>query len=416
MCIRDRLKETIYAYPPEGVEDPEGLGRIWLLLKSMYGLTQSARNWNHYLEDLFSSLDLELIDEKNYIWANDDYMLGFHVDDIPLAYRNDAALDRFITHFKRHNVKLNDLGLIAQFLGIEVRYDRPLGLLKISQSGYIDEILKRFKMQDCFPRAIPLDPGTKFSRADEPKCDPEEKSLYLEIVGVIGWIANWTAPGLAFTHSYLSRFLASPATTHLQAAKNVLRYIKFIRDKGPIYRRANFSFNMQPNELRSWADSDFAMDCDRYRSTSGHLILLNGAAIYWKSQLQSIAATSTTEAEYISLSDDASMVVGLRMLLLGLSAPQTGPTVIYQDNTATIAASKNPIHRSRLRHINVRVYRIREFVKAQEVLPVVCTTTAMHADMFTKALPAPLLQRHTEVAYGELGSEMLFPPLPAGSA
>ena len=259
-----------------------------------------------------------------------------------------------------------------------------------------------------------LDPGIKFSRTDEPKCNAQETALYHEIIGMIGWKATWTSPGLAYTHSYLSRFLVSPAVTHLQAAKDVLRYIKMTRDKGPIYRRDNLPFGMQPDELRAWGDSDFAMDIDRFRSTSGHLILLNGAAIFWKSQLQPIAATSTTEAEYVALSDLAKMVIGLRYLLHGIGAPQPGPTVIYQDNTATIASAKHPVHRSRLRHVNVRVYRIREFVNAQEVLPVVCSTTTQHADMCTKALPAPILTRHTEVAFGELATEQLFTPLLAG--
>ena len=74
--------------------------------------------------------------------------------------------------------------------------------------------------------------------------------------------------------------------------------------------------------------------------------------------------------------------------------------IIYQDNAAPIASSKNPMKRrlwSRLRHVNVRVYHIPEFVNA---LPVVCHTQQQHADMATKALPAPLLTRHIKVAYG----------------
>ena len=209
--------------------------------------------------------------------------------------------------------------------------------------------------------------------------------------------------------------MVNPAVVHLQAAKDVLRYVKFIRDKGPVYHRDQFPFHMQKNELRSFGDSDFAMCIDRYRSTSGHLILLNGAAIFWKSVLQKITATSTTEAEYIALSDNAKIVIGFRILLNNLGAIQAGPTVIYQDNTATIAASKNPIHRSRLRHVNTRVYSIRDHVKAQEVLPVRCSTANQHADMCTKGLPAALLTRHTAIAYGESATETLFPPLTAGS-
>ena len=92
--------------------------------------------------------------------------------------------------------------------------------------------------------------------------------------------------------------------------------------------------------MLSFADADHGMCLDSYRSTSGQLILLNGAAVYWKSQLQNQAAISTTEAEYITLSENANTVVGLRFLMEGLQEPQLGPTFIFQDNTAAIAASK----------------------------------------------------------------------------
>ena len=104
---------------------------------------------------------------------------------------------------------------------------------------------------------------------------------------MIGWKANWISPGLAYTQSYLSRFLVSPVAAHLQAPKDILRFFKMTRDKGPIYRRANLPFGMQPDELRAWGD--FTMDIDRFRSTPEHLILLNRAAIFWKSQMQPIA-------------------------------------------------------------------------------------------------------------------------------
>jgi hypothetical protein len=259
-----------------------------------------------------------------------------------------------------------------------------------------------------------LDPGLKFSRQDEPKCDFQEKKQYHEILGIIGWKNAWTGPGLAFAHSFLSRFLVSPAVQHLQAAKNVLRYMKFTQYKGPLYRKDSFLLPAQkPNQLLSFADSDHGMCLDSFRSTSGQLILLNNAAIFWKSHLQTLAAVSTTEAEYITLSENANTVVGLRFLMVGLNEPQIGPTFIFQDNTATIAASKNAPNRSRLRHINVRVYNIRDLVRAGEVYPIQCSTADQHADFCTKALPAPSFTRHTDVAYGARSTDQSLFPQPA---
>ena len=395
------LDEEIYAYPPIGVEDPEGLGRIWRLIKSLYGAKQSARNWNTLLSSLFREFGLRLVSEAHYVWANDDFILATHVDDLALAYRNDLALTSFKQCFAAHNCIMNDLGEISQFLGIEVQRDRTRGILQITQAGFVQQALERYSMVDCKPRSIPIDSGLKFSRADEPKCNEQEKKQYHEILGIIGWKTAWTGPGLAFAHSFLSRFLVSPAVPHLQAARGVLRYMKYTQYKGPAYRRDNFLIETQkPNQLLSFADSDHGMCLDSFRSTSGQLILLNGAAIYWKSHLQQLPAISTTEAEYVTLSENANTVVGLRLLMDGLNEPPTGPTFIFQDNTATIAASKNAPNRSRLRHINVCVYNIRDLVRAGEVYPIQCSTADQHADFCTKALTAPSHTRHTDVAYG----------------
>ena len=67
--LNAQLKEKIYAYPPEGVEDPDGQDRIWLLLKSLYRAKQSARSWNHFLPDLLVLLDLRIVCETHYVWA-----------------------------------------------------------------------------------------------------------------------------------------------------------------------------------------------------------------------------------------------------------------------------------------------------------------------------------------------------------
>jgi hypothetical protein len=386
--------------------------------QKFYGAKQSARNWNTLLASLFREFGLRLISEAHYLWANDDFILATHVDDLALAYRDDSCLTSFKQFFAAHDCIMNDLGEISQFLGIEVHRDRARGILQITQAGFVKQALERYSMLDCKPRSIPIDSGIKFSRSDEPKCNDQEKKQYHEILGIIGWKNAWTGPGLAFAHSFLSRFLVSPAVQHLQAARGVLRYMKYTQFKGPVYRRDKFLIESEkPNQLLSFADSDHSMCLDSFRSTSGQLVILNGAGIFWKSHLQQLPAISTTEAEYVTLSENANTVVGLRQLMAGLNEPPTGPTFIFQDNTAAIAASKNAPNRSRLRHINVRVYNIRDLVRAGEVYPIRCSSEDQHADFCTKALPAPSHTRHTDVAYGARSTDPpLFPTSAPGPA
>jgi hypothetical protein len=93
-------------------------------------------------------------------------MLALHVDDLILAYQNDAVLAAFIQFFAQDDCKMNDLGEVSQFIGVEIHRNRSAKQLKIVQAGYVDQILDRFDMTSAHPRHIPLDPGTKFSRSD----------------------------------------------------------------------------------------------------------------------------------------------------------------------------------------------------------------------------------------------------------
>ena len=107
---------------------------------------------NHVLDDLLILFGLRRVCDTHYVWTAHDYMLDIHVHDLSLAYHNQAALDQFIAHFARHNTKMNYLGFVNHFLGIEVQRDMSRGLLKISQAGYVDEMLQRLKMTDCHGR------------------------------------------------------------------------------------------------------------------------------------------------------------------------------------------------------------------------------------------------------------------------
>ena len=47
----------------------------------------------------------------------------------------------------------------------------------MNQSRYIEEVLKRFHMEDCKPVATPLDISTKLVKDMDPKSDVEAKSM-----------------------------------------------------------------------------------------------------------------------------------------------------------------------------------------------------------------------------------------------
>ena len=70
--------------------------------------------------------------------------------------------------FKSEMIKefeMKDLGLMRYFLGIEViQCDKGIF---ISQSKYIKDLLKRFKMMNCNPVSTPIATGTKLSKEEK---------------------------------------------------------------------------------------------------------------------------------------------------------------------------------------------------------------------------------------------------------
>ncbi|KAJ9529398.1 hypothetical protein QJQ45_013752, partial [Haematococcus lacustris] len=84
--------------------------------------------------------------------------------------------------------------------------------------------------------------------------------------------------------------VAAP-TNHHQAATGLLRYLKRTAAWGLVYSSSGSS------QLQGYADAEYAGDPDSMRNTSGTVFVLNGAAISWRSQLQTTVAASTTEAE-----------------------------------------------------------------------------------------------------------------------
>ncbi|KAJ9516712.1 hypothetical protein QJQ45_027145 [Haematococcus lacustris] len=177
--------------------------------------------------------------------------------------------------------------------------------------------------------------------------------------------------------------VAAP-TNHHQAATGLLRYLKRTAAWGLVYSSSGSS------QLQGYADADYAGDPDSMRSTSGTVFVLNGAAISWRSQLQTTVAASTTEAETQAAAAATKEALFLRKVLHHLGA-SCDPIPIFCDNQGAVALIKNPVECSRSRHIAVAHHLTRERQARGEVVFTHCPSTEMLADALTKPLSAQLL-------------------------
>ena len=141
-------------------------------------------------------------------------------------------------------------------------------------------------------------------------------------------------------------------------------------------------------ELVGYADADWANDKETRRSVTGYVFMYAGGPITWESKTQRTVALSSTEAEYMSLSESAREATWLRLLLNDMNEKQKGSVTIYEDNQGAIALNQNPEHHKRNKHIDGRYHYCREKVEHGEIAVTYLRTDMMVADALTKALPA----------------------------
>jgi len=100
--------------------------------------------------------------------------------------------------------------------------------------------------------------------------------------------------------NWLAAYTANPSLQHVTAVKQILRYLAGTKNLGITYSKT--SNNPNNNIFHGFADAAFA-NHDDHKSTSGYIFLAAGGAITWKSKKQMTIALSTTQAEYVALSD-----------------------------------------------------------------------------------------------------------------
>lgn len=165
-------------------------------------------------------------------------------------------------------------------------------------------------------------------------------------------------PDLAHALSMISRYMGNPGRDHWEAAKWVMRYVKGTVNKGLLYSKED----QFKEEITSYVDSDYAADLDKRRSLTGYVFTLFGNAISWKPTLQSIVALSSTEAEYIALSESVKEAVWVRGSVSAMYEAKF-ELRIFCDSQSAHSLSKNPTYHDRTKHIEVRYHYIREVTK-----------------------------------------------------
>ncbi|KAG8482499.1 hypothetical protein CXB51_024054 [Gossypium anomalum] len=265
--LHGELEEDIYMQQPEGFIVSEKEDYICLLRKSLYGLKQSPRQWYKRFDSFMASHDFKRssLDSCVYFKKNSNgsfvYLL-LYVDDMLIAAKDKGEIRKVKAQLSEE-FEMKDLGPAKKILGMEILRDRKASKLYLSQKGYIEKVLCRFNMQSAKPVSTPLAAHFRLSSALSPQSDDEIE--------------------------YMSHVPYSSA------------------------------FGKTKDGVIGYVDANFAGDLDRRRSLTGYVFTIGGCAISWKATLQTTVALSTTEAEYMAITEACKEAIWLKGLFSELN-------------------------------------------------------------------------------------------------
>uniref|UniRef100_A0A2N9EY29 CCHC-type domain-containing protein n=1 Tax=Fagus sylvatica TaxID=28930 RepID=A0A2N9EY29_FAGSY len=149
------------------------------------------------------------------------------------------------------------------------------------------------------------------------------KVPYASAIGSLMYAMVCTRPDIAHAVGVVSRYMSNPGKQHWEAVKWILRYLKGTLGTFLCFTGADM-------KLTGYVDSDLAGDVNTKKSTTGYVYTLGGTAVSWVSRLQKIVALSTTEAEYVAVTEAGKVMVWLQGFLEELGQRQKKSTAVAQ--------------------------------------------------------------------------------------
>lgn len=353
---------------------------VCLLKKSLYGLRQSGLQWHRELVRKLMSIGFEATQQDPCVFVARKgermMLIAIYVDDIILS-TNDSSWLRDVKKHLSSAFEMKDMGRINHCLGIEFTRDEE-DRVYLNQSLYLEKVLERFGMSECKPTMTPMDVNVKL---EKPKCvknDVMNQYPYQSLIGALMYLAVTTRPDIAYAVNYLSQFNTNYDVDHWKAAKRVLRYLKGTSDYGLVYERTDLP-------LFGVVDADWGSNAIDRKSYSGFAFILAGAPISWEARKQRTIALSSTEAEYMAISEATKEAMYLRDVL-GNVGMECECVTLFNDNQGAIKLAESRNYRSRTKHIDVRHHFVRDMCEQGVIDLKYLPTDKMPADVLTKGL------------------------------
>ena len=185
---------------------------------------------------------------------------------------------------------------------------------------------------------------------------------------MMSYLANSARPDILFAVHQCARFSSNPKKSREEVVKRNGCYLKYTKEKGMI-----FKFNTTKG-IEVFADADFTgtwSSNNSHEHTSAllrtsYVIKVANCPILWVSKMQTEVALSTTEAEYIALSQSTRDLLLIKNMILFLnnfmkiSNKEINTfSTLFEDNASALQLATELRYRPRTKHICIKYHHFR---------------------------------------------------------
>ncbi|GJS90390.1 zinc finger, CCHC-type containing protein, partial [Tanacetum coccineum] len=255
---------------------------------------EAPKQWHQRFNEVVLSNGYLLNQSDKSVYSKFDetgkrVIICLYVDDMLIFGNNQVQVD-LTKEFLSSRFSMKDMGRGAYvILGIRIKHES--NGIAISQSLYIEKVLKKFNYIDCTPVSTPMDTSEKLM----PNNGQDVSQLeYSRVIGCLMYAMTCIRPDIAFDVGKLSRYTSNPSTQHWQVIQRVLKYLKKTMD----YR---LTYTGYPSVLEGYTNASWISNTEDNSSTSGWVFMLGGGAISWASKKHTCITGSTMESEFVAL-------------------------------------------------------------------------------------------------------------------
>jgi hypothetical protein len=405
------IEMDMYMELPTGIHTKHGNSKdhVLKLLANIYGQKQAGRVWNSYLITKLREINFKQSLIDNCVFYLDNVIFIVYVDDGIFLGPSDQQLHDIINELRILKLSIEDQGHPAYYVGVSIKKLKN-GVIELTQQALIDSIISNVALGDSKVKAVPA----KVSKVLHAHLDKPPFSLsfgYHSVIGKLNYLAQTTRPDIVYATHQLAKYSSDPREPHGEAVLYLIRYLKKTRDLGTCFkpnRDKGFECYCNADFSGNWNKHLTPFDPSTAKSRSGWIVFYAGCPVIWASKLQTQVALSTTEDEYITMSQSLRDVLPIMFLVQeicekGFQVIYTKPYVyckVFEDNSSSLELARLPKLGPCTKHINICYHHFCEHVRNGLIKIFPVGTKNQIADALTKALSQNIFQRHRRYMWG----------------